>query len=226
MANVPATPGRGENLPRAMAPAAPVRFDALPAIARPMGQTVQQASFQQGSQAPTMPKLSADETYESFTPLEPPGPQQIFYHLDSEASWKERMRQQGRERSSPERISFPDEPIVSKMPYTPRNFAAMTTTAEPNYTLYRRLFFEEKNSERYGWDLGILSPFVSAGAFYWDLAMVPYQVASLPLRRFDSNAGLCLPGDPVPYKLYPPQVSFTGSVLEAGVVVALFAIFP
>ena len=102
----------------------------------------------------------------------------------------------------------------------------MACTVEPNYVLYRRLFFEERNSERYGWDLGILNPFVSAGAFYWDLALLPYQVGSLPFRRFDSNAGLCLPGDAVPYYLYPPNWSVTGSVVEAGVIVALFAIFP
>jgi len=66
-----------------------------------------------------------------------------------------------------------------------RTLVAVET--EPNYVLYRKLFFEERNSERYGWDLGVMGPFVSAGAFYWDLALVPYQFASLPFRRFESN---------------------------------------
>jgi hypothetical protein len=102
----------------------------------------------------------------------------------------------------------------------------LVATAEPNYVLHRRLFFEERNAERYGWDLGLLSPFVAAGAFYWDLALLPYQIGELPFRRFDSNAGLCLPGDAVPYRLYPPVMSLSGTALEAGVIVALFAIFP
>jgi hypothetical protein len=186
---------------------------------------IQQTAFQQKYPVPALPKLNTDDSAELIIPLEPPGMQRLF-RLDSEADMQERMRQEGRERSSPERITFPEEPVISRLPYTGRTMAAMETTAEPHYVLYRRLFFEERNSERYGWDLGVLNPFVSAGAFYWDLALLPYQVASLPLRRFESNAGLCLPGDPVPYRLYPPSISATGTLWEAGVIIALFAIFP
>jgi hypothetical protein len=203
-------------------------ISANPALARPdMGAapTVQQTGFQQKYTQPALPKLNTDESTELLVPLEPPGPQRL-YRLDSEAELFERMRQEGRERSSPERITFPVEPIVSNLPYAGRTFPSMALEVEPNYVLHRRLFFEERNSERYGWDLGVLNPFVSAGAFYWDLALVPYQFASLPFRRFDSNAGLCLPGDAVPYRLYPPNMSLTGTVVEAGVIVALFAIFP
>ncbi len=187
--------------------------------------TIQQTAFQQKYPVPALPKLNTDDSAELIIPLEPPGMQRLF-RLDSEADMQERMRQEGRERSSPERITFPEEPVISRLPYTGRTMTAMATTAEPNYVLYRRLFFEERNSERYGWDLGVLNPFVSAGAFYWDLALLPYQVASLPLRRFETNAGLCLPGDPVPYRLYPPNISATGTLWEAGVIIALFAIFP
>jgi hypothetical protein len=35
-----------------------------------------------------------------------------------------------------------------------------------------------------------------------------------------------LPGDPVPLLIYPPELSLTGTVMEAGTIVALFAIFP
>ena len=174
---------------------------------------------------PTLPRLNNDESTELIVPLEPPGPQRL-YRLDSEADLMERMRQEGRERSSPERITFPEEPVISKLAYAGRTFPAQGVTAEANYVLYRKLFFEERNSERYGWDLGVITPIVSAGAFYWDLALTPYQLASLPLRRFESNAGLCLPGDPVPYRLYPPNISATGTLAEAAVIVALFAVFP
>jgi hypothetical protein len=197
----------------------PVRRDSLNA------QAVQPTGNQQKYPQPALPRLNTDETTELLVPLEPPGPQRL-YRLDSEAELMERMRQEGRERSTPERITFPEEPIISKLPYTGRSFPQVALETEPSYVLHRKLFFEERNSERYGWDLGIMQPFVSTGAFYWDLALVPYQFASLPFRRFESNAGLCLPGDPVPYRLYPPNVSVTGTVVEAGVIVALFAIFP
>jgi hypothetical protein len=197
----------------------PVRRDSLNA------QPIQPTGHQQKYTQPALPKLNTDETTELLVPLEPPGLQRLF-RLDSEADLMERMRQEGRERSTPERITFPEEPIISKLPYTGRSFPQIALETEPSYVLHRKLFFEERNSERYGWDLGIMQPVVSAGAFYWDLALVPYQFASLPFRRFESNAGQCLPGDPVPYRLYPPNVSVTGTVVEAGVIVALFAIFP
>jgi hypothetical protein len=206
-----------ENRPATPAAQPPMRREPAAPVA------MQQVGYQYTM--PTLPRLNADESTELIVPLEPPGPQRL-YRLDSEADLMERMRQEGRERSSPERITFPEEPVISKLPYPGRTFPAQVTTAEPNYVLYRKLFFEEKNSERYGWDLGIVSPIVSAGAFYWDLALTPYQLASLPLRRFESNAGLCLPGDPVPYRLYPPNMSATGTIVEAGVIIALFAIFP
>ncbi|CAN5608660.1 hypothetical protein BH10PLA2_BH10PLA2_30950 [soil metagenome] len=210
---------RWENRPAISTNPTPARPDATTPA------SLQQTGFQQKYTQPALPRWNTYESTELLVPLEPPGRQRLF-RLDSEAELFERMRQEGRERSSPERITFPEEPIISKLPHVGRSFPSMALETEPNYVLYRKLFFEERNSERYGWDLGVLNPFVSAGAFYWDLALVPYQFASLPLRRFDSNAGLCLPGDPVPYRLYPPNMSLTGAVVEAGVVVALFAIFP
>jgi hypothetical protein len=91
---------------------------------------------------------------------------------------------------------------------------------------YGRLLFEDLNSERYGWDLGFIQPFVSGGRFLWDMALLPYHTATAPCRCFECNAGYCLPGDPVPYLLYPLELSLTGAAWEASVIVALFAIFP
>jgi len=197
-----------------------------PRLETPPRQLVQETTPQsQKYPVPALPRLNTDESTELIIPLEPPGPQRLF-RLDSEVSMMERMRQEGRERQNPERITFPEEPVVSRAPYAGRNFPGALATAEPNYVLHRRLFFEERNAERYGWDLGIMSPVIAAGAFYWDLALLPYQVGELPFRRFESNAGKCLPGDAVPYQLYPPVMSLSGAALEAGVIVALFAIFP
>jgi hypothetical protein len=156
--------------------------------------------------------------------LEPPGPQQVF-RLEAESSLQERMRQEGRQRPTPERIQFPDEPVVGAGTYKGRDFKPMTMTVEPNYLCYHRLYFERVNTERYGWDLGFIQPVVSVGQFYWDLAWLPYHMWTEPCRNYDSNAGYCLPGDPVPYLLYPPQFSLTGVMAEAGVVVGLAFVF-
>jgi len=157
--------------------------------------------------------------------LEPPGLQRLI-RLDSEKQLNERMRQEARERPLPERIQFPEEPVISREKYAGRTFPAMAMKVEPSYLCHQRLYFEERNSERYGWDLGIVQPFVSAGTFFWDVATLPYHLATDPCRFYDSSAGECLPGDPVPYLLYPPELSMSGAVAEAGTAFVLLAIFP
>ncbi|HEV2947178.1 MAG TPA: hypothetical protein VGX70_07365 [Gemmataceae bacterium] len=157
--------------------------------------------------------------------LEPPGPDRIFGRRDSERSLQERIRQDVRQqRMTP--FEFPEEPILSTQRYAGRVFPPMTETVEPNYLCYRRLYFEDKNSERYGWDLGFIQPFVSAGIFFWDSATLPYRMGTELCRRYECNTGYCMPGDPVPYLLYPPIWSVTGGAAEIAAVVAIAAIFP
>lgn len=157
--------------------------------------------------------------------LDPPGPDRLF-RLESEAALNERMRQEARGRVPPERITFPDEPVLSKDRYTGRAWPKFKTLAEPQYVCYGRLFFEQKNEERYGWDLGIIEPVVSAGHFFADFVTLPYHMASYPCRKYECSAGYCLPGQPVPYMLYPPEVTVTGTVAEGAVIGTLLAIFP
>jgi hypothetical protein len=157
--------------------------------------------------------------------LEPPGPERLF-RLESEQTLQERMRQEARQRPTLERINFPEEPVLSTQAYAARPFPPAQELVEPNYVCYRRLYFEDKNSERYGWDLGFIQPFVSAGIFYWDVVTLPYHMGTDPCRKFECSAGYCLPGDAVPYLLYPPELNLTGIAAEAGTIVALFAIFP
>jgi hypothetical protein len=166
-----------------------------------------------------------DEQGEYSIQLEPPGPERLF-RLESERSLQERMRNEARQRPIMERITFPEEPVLSREAYSPRVFPPAHEVVEPQYVCYDRLYFEEKNSERYGWDLGFIQPFVSAGAFYWDLVMLPYHVGTEPCRKYECSAGYCLPGDPVPYQLDPFELSLTGAAAEAGTVTALFFIFP
>ena len=108
----------------------------------------------------------------------------------------------------------------------PRQFPPASIQVEPSYLCYSRLYFEEKNSERYGWDLGFIQPFVSAGAFWWDLVTLPYHIGTRPCQCFDCSSGYCLPGDAVPYLAYPPEVSLTGAAAEVAWTAILFVAFP
>jgi hypothetical protein len=183
-------------------------------------------------QAPTAPPIAyrrgADEGRGEFQiQPEPPGLERLTT-LDTEDELYERIRQETLGRDPNERITFPEEPILSRQVYRGRGtlWPLRQVIAEPNYTCYGRLYYEDRNSERYGWDLGILQPVVSMGEFYANLALVPYRFGKDPFRCYDCNTGLCLPGDPVPYLLYPPDITLTGAVSEAAVVLALVAIFP
>jgi hypothetical protein len=146
--------------------------------------------------------------------------------LKSEASLDEQIRQEGREKTPPERTVFPDEKPVTGTRYTDHVFAPQVCLTEPNYVNYKRLYFQDLNTERYGWELGPIQPLVSTGLFFKDLAVLPYRWASRPFDCVDSSAGYCLPGDPVPYLCYPPNLSVTGAVGEAAAVIAVLAIFP
>jgi hypothetical protein len=156
--------------------------------------------------------------------LEPPGSTRIF-NLDSEAMLRSRIIEEHKNNGE-SGIEFPQEPVVSKDTYAGRRWPELRTLVEPSYVCYGRLYFEDKNTERYGWDAGILQPLLSTAMFYGQVALLPYQWASDPFRCCECSAGYCLPGDPVPYLLYPPGLSITGGVAEAVAIVALIAIFP
>src|SRR5207253_9042191 len=107
-----------------------------------------------------------------------------------------------------------------------RLYVQRAMLVEPHYVCYGRLFFEEKNTERYGWELGPLTPIWLTGKFFVDVGAWPYKVFSFPRLRYDSSAGQCLPGDWVPLMAYPHPLSVTGALAEAGTIVALAFIFP
>ncbi len=170
--------------------------------------------------------LSPDEASEYYVPLDVPGSERLFNQLDSEAALRERLRQEARNRSSTDRIQFPEEPIISKDTYVPRHYPPGVERAEPYYVCHRRLYFQDLNAERYGWDLGIVQPAVSLGLFWFDLAFLPYHYFTHPCQQTECSAGYCLPGDPVPYLIYPPEISLTGFVAEGATIAALFGLFP
>jgi hypothetical protein len=207
----------GAPLPSSLAPDPSPLFDDMSRL-----RLVSYQAPMPGAQTPTG---GASEELQYHLQLEPPGLRRLI-RLDSEKQLDERLRQEARERPNPERIQFPQEPIISREKYVGRHFAHSEEVVEPNYLVYERLYFEERNSERYGWDLGIVQPVVSTAAFFWDVATLPYHLATDPCRKYDSSAGQCLPGDPVPYLLYPPTLSVSGAVAEAGTIFVLLAVFP
>ena len=202
--------------------------ESVPAAAEPAaapGSGLQAAALQQPL-APLPPGEAAPEETTSYhIQLEPPGPERLF-RVDSEARLQERIRQEGRNQTPIDIVTFPVEPVLSKVPYLGRAWPPAHECAEANYLCYRRLLYEQKNFERYGWDLGIITPFVSALDFYADFVLMPYHGFSDPCRCHECSAGYCLPGDPVPYLLYPCEPSVPGALAEAGAVAAVLAIFP
>ena len=187
--------------------------------------TIRPAAFQPPLGLLDERRGSDDRTLDQTIQLEPPGFERVF-RLESEASMQERMRQEGKTKLQAEKVVFPDEPILSREAYPGRHWPPQVEEVEPNYVCHGRLLFEDKNTERFGWDFGILQPVVSTAKFYADIVTLPYHVVTAPCRQHECSAGLCLPGDPVPYLIYPPEISVTGSLAEAASVLGILAVFP
>jgi hypothetical protein len=64
------------------------------------------------------------------------------------------------------------------------------------------------------------------GEFVVDAITLPYNLGTTPCRKYDCSAGLCLPGDPVPLLLYPPQISTTGLLAQGVALGTLLVLFP
>jgi hypothetical protein len=206
-------------------PAVHTTTDSEPAPIMRVGGTadaggVQRAAYQ--GRLPTVPTVEdgADFDFE----LELPSPTRV-YRLESEAQWKERLKQREKDKGKPAPV-FPEYVALTTEKYYGRQWPQQDIHPEPNYVCYGRLYFEQKNFERYGWDLGVLSPIVESLVFGADVALLPYHMGTDPFRCYDSNAGYCLPGDPTPLLLYPPQLSATGAIAEASTIAGLIAVFP
>jgi hypothetical protein len=167
-----------------------------------------------------------------------PRPEDVFALPDDrtlEQRVIERLREEERKAGRdpfakyPQGIAFPKAtPAGAGLSYVAKtaDFPLRQVEFVSGYVVHRRLHFEERNAERYGWDLGILQPLVSAAYFYKDVLLWPNSLASGVAYGFwDTNMGKCLPGSPTPYYLYPPGLTITGSVVEGLVITgAAFAI--
>jgi hypothetical protein len=143
----------------------------------------------------------------------------------SEDQFFESLRQDARRRPGMQRVYFPEEEPVSTEVYAGRHSPYMVRYVEPHYVTHGRLLFEQKNFERYGWDIGPLSPAVEFAMYYYDLALLPYHVGSHACAC-DTSAGKCLPGDATPLVIYREQFSITGLVFEGAAVFGGWFLFP
>jgi hypothetical protein len=194
-------------------PAAPMRevitpaFQAQPAQPRPKG-------------GPTLPESKVE--FQVRTDLPTPD---ILFRRDSEAPVLERIRQESA-RPGGQRIIFPEKTPVSKEPYTPRDFPQTASVVEHGHVAHRRLFFEQKNFDRQLWEVGYLQPGISGFRFFYDTVMMPYHCGTDVLRRWDSSAGKCLPGDDTPLYCYREPFSVTGLTFQVFAVAGGILIFP
>jgi hypothetical protein len=172
-----------------------------------------------------MKNRTGEDTVEFPIRIEPPGIHELTQR-NSEDQFFQKLIDEGRLKPGSPRVYFPEHQPVSTRPYAGRQFAAMPKIIEPNYVCHKPLLFEQKNFERYGWDLGPATPAVNIGMFYYDLVMLPYHLGSNACRCYDCSAGKCLPGDPTPLLLYHERFSVTGMIFETTVVGGLFFAFP
>jgi hypothetical protein len=205
---------------------------ALPTLGKPAGVVVQ-ASFQQPVPAPGG-KKDWSGSGETYVNTELPGPQRLFAR-DSETQFFERIKQDHKREN---RVAeFPKEPIISKEwaeqlpsprrdPLTKKPYEIPVKYVEPGYVCHGRLFFEQPNFERTGWNFGVLQPALCMGSFYYDLALLPYHAFSDLQGRYECSAGKCLPGDPAPLVLRRERFSVTGLVGQSGAVLGGFFLFP
>jgi hypothetical protein len=178
---------------------------------------------QPGEKQPFQKLPYGEETMGLRGVREVPGLERITL-LETESQLFERMKQESLRTG--ERIVFPEEPVLTKEPYPGRHWAAKIMQVEPTYVAHGRLLFEQKNFERGLWDLGLFTPIVETTLFYFDVAALPYHLATRPCQQYDTSAGKCLPGDPTPFLVYPPELSYSGLVAELAVGTAMFFIFP
>jgi hypothetical protein len=180
----------------------------------------------QASQVPSRLQDRGEYYLDFSVVTELPGPEQMF-RRESEKEYLERLKlDYGTGPGKSPRVIFPENPPLTTDTYQKRSFSNMVEGVEPSFLCHGRLFFEQKNFDRGGWDLGILTPLVNMGVYYYDLAMLPYHAMTHPFQTVECSAGKCLPGDRTPLYLYHDEFSVTGLVGEATVVTGLFFLFP
>jgi hypothetical protein len=224
------------------------RYGAPPAVAVPV--VAQQPDGRQPSKSPTGkpadPAKAAEEEKEqsrvapiaTLDPKVPPIARARAFRFENDKELDRRIiaeliefakRTEGF-KYQPSSFEMPEPSAVgqSSGPYVPKtaSYSPLVSLVEPGYVVHRRLYFEEKNAERNGWDLGFIQPVASTLVFYKDALLYPMHVASNLGERYDTSAGKCPPGNAVPLYLYPEEITLFGATVGAVTYVAAGYIFP
>jgi hypothetical protein len=113
--------------------------------------------------------------------------------------------------------TFPPVPpmVPAGTPFVPKTatYPPVQVLYDSSYVIHRRLYFEEKNSERAGWDAGPAQSVFSSAYFFRDCLLWPSRLTSHMHERYDGSAGKCRPGDATPYYYYPHGVSWFGAAV-------------
>lgn len=208
-----------------------------PSANRPANPLATEPAADETQRIPTFPPINVPgeqriETLADYgIETTPPSAQRLF-RMESEPQLQQRITEETLKRpvkqgegamKSPE---FPTYERLSDKPFEERQFGGLIKQIEPYYVCHGRLYLEDLNTERYGWELGVLQPFFSAGKAWADMAFLPYKFMTRPCQRYDCSAGKCFPGDPVPLLLYPPELSATGAGWEASMIYLGFILIP
>lgn len=92
--------------------------------------------------------------------------------------------------------------------------------------VHQPLYFQEVNLERYGYNWGVLQPFVSGAWFYVKIPLLPYMMTVHPPCECVYTLGYYRPGSCVPYQINWPEVRLDAAMVEATFITGLCFLIP
>lgn len=111
-------------------------------------------------------------------------------------------------------LAPPDEAIRTSAPF-------YSTPRAPDFT-YRPLYFEERQLERNGRNIGVLQPVASFVHFFGTIPVLPYKAGAQPeARRLYTGNGIDIPGDKLTWR-----DRARGMMTQAMVAIGLSAALP
>ena len=88
------------------------------------------------------------------------------------------------------------------------------------------LYFEETSLERYGHQVPVVQPVVTAGHFYATLPTLPYRMGAQYPWECLYELGYDRPGNCVPYEWELPPLSLRGGLFAGGIITGLIYALP
>ena len=166
---------------------------------------------------------NGEDPYKAYIRLEPPGRERLFGSRDTEHELEERMRQERRDTRPGRPDPVPGEAEADRQGVRD---PAVRPDGRAGRAELRGLppavLRGEELGARTGGTSGRSSRSSRRCASSRTRCCCRTTSRRYPCRRFDTNAGQCQPGDPVPYILYPPEFTGTGLLAEVGAVALLF----